>query len=34
MLFNVTDVKKPLVSAAKIVEAGNYIIIGPEGWLY
>jgi hypothetical protein len=31
MVFNVTDVKKPLVSAVKIVEAGNYIVMGPDG---
>jgi hypothetical protein len=31
MKFNVTDVKKPLVSAVKICEAGNWIIMGPDG---
>ena len=31
MLFNVTDVKKPLASAVKIVEASNWVVMGPDG---
>ena len=27
MLFNVADVSKPLASAAKVVEAGNLVVV-------
>ena len=30
MKFNVAKVKKPLASAAKVVEAGNRISMGPN----
>ena len=31
MTFHVADVKKPLASAAKVVEAGNRVVLDPNG---
>ena len=30
MTFQVTDVKKPLMSVKRIVEKGNYVVFGPN----
>ena len=31
MMFNVADVRKPLAAAAKVVAAGNRVVLAPEG---
>ena len=31
LIFNVADVRKPLAAAAKVVEAGNRVVLDPEG---